>query len=44
MPDSPSHSTPSLYADDAEICASSYDCADLVEKINIDLEIYENGC
>ena len=33
-----SHSTPSLYADDTEIYASSNDCADLVDKVNIDLE------
>jgi hypothetical protein len=38
MPDSLSHSTPSLYADDTEIYASSNDCADLVDKVNIDLE------
>ncbi len=38
MPDSLSHSTPSLYADDTEIYASSNDCADLVNKVNIDLE------
>ena len=38
MPDSLSHSTPSFYADDTEICASSYDYDDLVDKINIDLE------
>ena len=44
MPDSLSHSTPSLYPDDTEICASSYDYDDLVDKINIDLEIYVNGC
>ena len=30
MPDSLSHSTPSLYAEDTEIYASSNDCADLV--------------
>jgi hypothetical protein len=39
MPDSLSHLTPSLYADDTEIYASSNDCADLVDKVNIDLEI-----
>ena len=33
MPDSLSHSTPSLYADDTEICASSYDYIDLLDKI-----------
>ena len=38
MPDSLSHLTPSLYADDTEIYASSNDCADLVDKVNIDLE------
>jgi retron-type reverse transcriptase len=38
MPDSLSHLTPSLYADDKEIYASSNDCADLVDKVNIDLE------
>ncbi len=38
MPDSLSHSSPSLYADDTEIYASSNDCADLVNKVNIDLE------
>ena len=38
MPDSLSHSTPSLYADDTEICASSRNYADLVAKVNIDLE------
>ncbi|CAB4036999.1 long-chain-fatty-acid-- ligase 5, partial [Paramuricea clavata] len=32
MPDSISHLTPSLYADDTEIYASSNDCADLVDK------------
>ncbi|CAB4037377.1 Hypothetical predicted protein, partial [Paramuricea clavata] len=32
MPDSLSHLTPSLYADDTEIYASSNDCADLVDK------------
>jgi hypothetical protein len=44
MPDSLSHLTPSLYTDDTEIYASSNDCADLVDKVNIDLEnIYANG-
>ena len=38
MPDSLSHSTPSLYADNTEICASSYDYVDHVDKINIDLK------
>ena len=38
MPDSLSHLTPSLYADDTEFYASSNDCADLVDKVNIDLE------
>ena len=38
IPDSLSHSTPSLYADDTEICASSRNYADLVAKVNIDLE------
>ena len=38
MPDSLNHSTPSLYADDTEICASSNDCVDLVNKVNIDLD------
>ncbi|CAB4012377.1 myosin light chain kinase, smooth muscle-like, partial [Paramuricea clavata] len=38
MPDSLSHLTPSLYTDDTEIYASSNDCADLVDKVNIDLE------
>ena len=38
MPDLLSHSTPSLYADDTEICASSRNYADLVAKVNIDLE------
>jgi hypothetical protein len=38
MPDSLSHSTPSPYADDTEIYSSSNDCADLVDKVNIDLE------
>ena len=33
MPDSLSHSTPSLYADDTEICASSRNYADLVAKV-----------
>ena len=37
MPDSLSHSTPSLYADDTEICASSRNYTDLVAKVNIDL-------
>ena len=30
--------TPSLYADDTEIYASSNDCAYLFDKVNIDLE------
>ena len=38
MPDLLSHCTPSLNADDTEICASSYDYADLADKIDIDLE------
>ena len=38
MPDSLSHLTPSLCADDTEFYASSNDCADLVDKVNIDLE------
>ena len=38
MPDSLSHSTPSLYADDTEIWSSSRNYADLVAKVNIDLE------
>ena len=38
MPDSLSHLTPSLYANDMEIYASSNDCADLVDKVNFDLE------
>ena len=38
MPDSLIHSTPSLYADDTVICASSNDHVDLVNKVNIDLE------
>ena len=38
MPDSLSHSVPSLYADDTEIYASSDNCADLVDKVNLDLE------
>ena len=42
MPDLLSHSTPSLYADDTEICASSNDCVDLEY---IDLEnVYPDGC
>ena len=32
------YSTPSLYADDTEIYASSNDCGDFVHKINNDLE------
>ncbi len=38
MPESLNYSTPSLYADDTEICTSSNDCGDLVHKINNDLE------
>ena len=38
MPESLNYSTPSLYADDTEIYASSNDCGDLVHKINNDLE------
>ena len=38
MPDSLSHSTPSLYVDDTEIWSSSRNYADLVAKVNIDLE------
>jgi hypothetical protein len=40
MPDSLSHSTPSLYADDTEIYASSNDCADLVNKVNIIIVLF----
>ena len=32
MPESLNYSTPSLYADDTEIYASSNDCGDLVHK------------
>ncbi len=38
MPESLNYSTPSLYADDTEIYASSNDCVDLVPKVNNDLE------
>jgi hypothetical protein len=38
MPDSLSHSVPSLYSDDTEMYASSDNCADLVDKVNLDLE------
>ncbi len=38
MPESLNYSTPSLYADDTEIYASSNDCGDLVHTINNDLE------
>ena len=40
MPDSLSHSVLSIYADDTEIYASSDNCADLVNKVNLDLNIY----
>ena len=40
MPDSQSHSVPSLYVDDTEIYASSDNCAG---KVNLDLENYVNG-
>ncbi len=43
MPDSLSNSTVSHYADDTDICASSYDYADLVGKINTDHEISKLG-
>ncbi len=33
MLESLNHSTPSLYADDTEIYASSNDCADLVDQV-----------
>ena len=38
MPKSLNYSTPSLYADDTEIYASSNDCGDLVHNVNNDLE------
>ena len=38
MPESLNYSTPSLYADETEIYASSNDCVDLVPKVNNDLE------
>ena len=38
MPESLNYSTPSLYADDTEIFASSNDCGGLVHKVNNDLE------
>ena len=38
MPDSLSHSTPSLFADDTEILVSSNDCCGFGTKLNSDLE------
>ncbi len=38
MPELLNYSSPSLYADDTEIYASSNNCVDLVPKVNNDLE------
>ena len=38
MPDSLNNTTPSLYADDSEICASSDNSSDLISKLNEDLK------
>ena len=41
LPECLKNTIPSLYADDAEIYASSYDSIDLVSKLNQDLKMYE---